>query len=145
MPDPRMPVDDLRAFAFEIKALQRRLDTLEAPSGTQAYRSVSKLQALVEDIQAQLNDYIANGTYNKAQIDSKFSAMEALIDQKVAAYVASYMASNVQIGGALRVLGDTQLDGAVRAPGVRNTDLTSASGRVAVWQGGSGDPRLGHT
>lgn len=121
----------------ELDDFSQRIRTLEAPSGESLSNTVSKLQALVANIQAQLGAWTSS-RYTNAQI-------EDLIDQKVAAYVASYMAGNVQVGGSFRVLGDTQVDGAVRAPGVRNTDLTSTGGRVVVWQGGTGDPRLGHT
>lgn len=135
--DPRTPVDDLHRLAAELGELSRRLDLLEAPTGTSAYRTVAKLSALVNDIQAQLDAYNAT-RWTNAQI-------EALIDMKVAAYVGSYMSGNVTVGGAFRVLGDAQVDGAIRAPGVRNTDLTSVSNRIIVWQGGPADPRLGHT
>lgn len=120
-----------------LDSVESRLRTLEAPSGETLGNTVAKLSSLITDIQTTLDSYIAS-RYTNAQIDD-------LIDQKVAAYVASYMSGNVQVGGALRVLGDAQVDGAIRAPGVRNTDLTSVSSRVTVWQGGPGDPRLGHT
>lgn len=41
--DPRTPVDDLHRLPAELRELGRRLDLLEAPSGTQAFRTVAKL------------------------------------------------------------------------------------------------------
>lgn len=68
--DPRRPLDELGRIAQHLRSLQEQVDRLAAPSGTSAYQTVAKLQALINDIQAQLDDYIANGTYNKAQIDA---------------------------------------------------------------------------
>ncbi|MFC4137130.1 MULTISPECIES: hypothetical protein [unclassified Microbacterium] len=115
----------------ELDDVQRRLRILEAPSGEALGSTVAKLRALVTDIQAQLDAWAAD-RWTNAEIDAR-------IDQKVAAYVASILAGNVSIGGALTV------QGTVRMPTVRGTDLTSASNRVTVWQAGPGDDRLGHT
>lgn len=67
--DPRTPVDDVDRLAKELKEISRRLDSLEAPTGTSAFRTVAKLQLLVEDIQNQLNTFM-NGKYTNAQIDA---------------------------------------------------------------------------
>ena len=48
--DPRTPVDELRRVSLELGELSRRLDLLEAPSGTQAFRTVAKLQAAIAAI-----------------------------------------------------------------------------------------------
>lgn len=63
----------------ELDSISDRLRTLEAPSGEALFDTVTKLQALVNDIQQQLNDYIANGTYNKAQLDSMFASRDSAI------------------------------------------------------------------
>lgn len=115
----------------ELDDIQRRLRILEAPSGESLGNTVAKLSALVADIQAQLDAWAAD-RWTNAQIDAR-------IDMKVAAYVAAVLAGNVSIGGALNVVG------AVTMPGVRGTDLTSASNRVSMWQAGPTDNRLGHT
>ena len=52
--DPRTPVDDLRRLDAELRELGRRLDLLEAPSGTQAFRTVAKLQATIAAIPVTL-------------------------------------------------------------------------------------------
>lgn len=115
----------------DLNDIKRRLSILEAPSGEALSSTVAKLQALVADIQAQLDAWAAD-RWTNAQIDAR-------IDQKVAAYVSSILSGNVSIGGALTV------QGAVRMPTVRSTDLTAAPNRVIVWQAGPGDDRLGHT
>lgn len=66
----RTPIDDLDRIGFELKALSDRIDRLAQPSGTSVYRAVEKLTALVEDIQAQLDDYINNHAYTKSQVDA---------------------------------------------------------------------------
>lgn len=63
------PPTDLAFLIDHLDKIDARLDTLERPSGEQLAQVVAELSALVNDIQAQLDDYIANGTYNKAQID----------------------------------------------------------------------------
>lgn len=145
--DPRTPVEDVARFGAELREIKRRLDLLEAPSGTQAFRTVAKLQALVEDIQAQLDAYMAS-RYTNAQID-------ALIDQKVAAAIAAAFAGNVSITGSLTVNGaiagaslstggSLTAGGAVTLPDVYNTDIGSLGGaRQTVWVREGG--RIGHT
>lgn len=128
---PGRPPTDLADLIEELDEIERRLGILEGPTGEQTYQTVAKLAALVDDIQAQLDAWNAD-RWTNAQIDAR-------IDQKVAAYVASVLAGNVSIGGALNVIG------AVTMPGVRGTDLTGAANRVAMWQAGPGDNRLGHT
>lgn len=73
MPDPRIPVGELERFGKELKRLHDRIDTLAAPSGTQQYQAVAKLTALVNDIQTQLNNFIANDSYTKAQINARIT------------------------------------------------------------------------
>lgn len=50
MADPLPPVSDNRAFAEQIAALDARLTTLEAPTGTQRTQVVAGLKAAVEAI-----------------------------------------------------------------------------------------------
>lgn len=109
----------------ELDQIQERLRTLEAPSGEALSSTVAKLQALVTDIQAQLNAWNV-GRWTNDQIDARIYAI-----------VGSILAGNVTIGGQLNVLGN------VTMPAARALDLSSASGRVTAWI--SGDGRLGHT
>lgn len=83
-------------------------------------QSVATLKALVDDIQAQLADFIAND-----------------VGALVTAAVTNALAGNIAIGGNLTVAG------AVTLPGARATDLGSAPSRVTAWI--AGDGRLGHT
>lgn len=145
--DPRVPIDDLRAIAAEFKAIERRLDMLETPTGTSVYQTVSKLQALVDDIQTQLDQYMST-RYTNAQVD-------ALIDQKVAAAIAAAFAGNVSITGSLTVNGalaaaslstggSLTAGGAVNLPDVFNTNVVGLGGaRKTVWVREGG--RMGNT
>ncbi|MBP5802374.1 hypothetical protein J2D78_09795 [Microbacterium maritypicum] len=123
--DPRTPVSDLERVSAELRRINDRLDLLEAPSGTSAFRSVEKLTALVNDIQTALNEYNATRWTN------------AQIEQRIYAIIGSILAGNVTIGGQLNVLGTVTMLGA------RGLDLSSASNRVTAWL--AGDGRLGHT
>ena len=114
-----------------LDGFEDRLKILESPSGETLGNTVEKMQILIANIQAQLDVWVASRYTNEE--------IEDLIDMKVAAYVASILAGNVSIGGALNVVG------AVTMPGVRGTDLTAAANRVTVWQAGPTDNRLGHT
>lgn len=125
------PPTELAPLIEELDEIDRRLGLLEAPTAEAAYQAVAKLRALIDNIQAQLDAWTATRWTN--------DQVQSAIDMKVAAYVASVLAGNVSIGGALNVIG------AVTMPGVRGTDLTSAANRVTVWQAGPSDNRLGHT
>lgn len=70
--DPRTPVDDLARLDAELRELKRRLDLLEAPTGTSAFRTVAKLEGLVNDIQTELDNYMST-RYTNAQVDSKIA------------------------------------------------------------------------
>lgn len=143
MADPSPGRDGVGWLADEFAKLKARLDSLEGPSGTQLYNTVSKLQALVEDIQAQLDAW-ATTRWTNAQIDAR-------IDQKIAAAFAG----NVTITGSLTVNGavaaaslstggSLTVGGAVTLPDVYNTDITSMGGsRRTVWVRDGG--RMGHT
>lgn len=82
----------------ELDDIQRRLRTIEAPSGEALGNTVAKLAALVADIQAQLDAYLA-GRYTNSQIDSKDAAVAAQISPAINATLAG----NVTVGGELRV------------------------------------------
>lgn len=117
--DPRSPVDELRVLAGELAELRRRLDLLEAPSGTQAFRTVAKLELLVADIQAQLAIFNAS-QYSNAQVDAKDAAVAAQIQPAIDATLAT----NVTVGGALYV------------PNAYNFDITYT--RRTGWWGNDG-------
>lgn len=132
MVDPRTPVAPDDRFAYELRAIHDRLDALEAPTGTSLYQTVDKLKALVEDVQQQLADFIAND-----------------VGALVTAAVTAALAGNISIGGNLTVAGSVNtpgsltVGGTVTMPGARATDLTSAPNRVNAWL--AGDGRLGRT
>lgn len=143
MADPSPGRGGVEWLADEFRKLRARLDSLESPSGTQLYNTVSKLQALVENIQAQLDAW-ATTRWTNAQIDAR-------IDQKITAAFAG----NVTITGSLTVNGavaaaslstggSLTVGGAVTLPDVYNTNITSLGGtRQTVWVRDGG--RMGHT
>lgn len=138
---------ELGALIDELDETQRRLRILEAPSGEALGNTVAKLQALVANIQSQLDAYMAS-RYTNAQID-------AIIDAKIAAAIAAAFAGNVSITGSLTVngavagaslstAGDLYAGGAVTLPNVYSTNIGSLGGaRKTVWVSGEG--RMGNT
>lgn len=143
MADPSPGRDGADWIADQLKELKARIRDLEAPSGTQIYNTVSKLQALVEDIQEQLDAWVLT-RWTNAEIDAR-------IDQKIAAALAG----NVTITGSLTVngaiagasfstAGALTVGGAVTFPDVYNTNIVPLGGsRTAVWVRDGG--RMGHT
>jgi len=135
--DPRTPVDDLAKIAREIRHLQDQIDRLTAPSGTAAYQSVSKLQALIDNIQTQLDDYIANGTYNKAQID----AMRASSPGAFTVNGALEVNGNEHVDGTLGVDGNITTNALFVSPAAFSTVIGAT--RQALWVDNLG--RIGRT
>lgn len=143
MADPSPGREGVEWIADQLKELRAQVRDLQAPSGTQIYNTVSKLQALVEDIQAQLDAW-ATTRWTNAQIDAR-------IDQKIAAAFAG----NVTITGSLTVngavagasfstAGALTVGGAVTFPDVYNTNIVPLGGsRTAVWVRDGG--RMGRT
>lgn len=143
MVDPTIPVDDLRKLASELEGIRRRLDGLESPSGTQAFRTVAKLSALVDNIQEQLDEYNAS-RWTNAQIQAQINAA-----------IAAAFAGNVSITGSLTVNGALAAaslstggaltaGGAVTLPDVYNTNIVGLGGsRKTVWVRDGG--RMGNT
>lgn len=109
--DARTPVDELERLNYELKSLSDRIDTLAAPSGTMRYQTVRKLQELVENIQQQLDDYIANDAYTKAQVDEKVFHPGGI-------QPTSVTASGAVSGASLTSAGPLTAAGFVTLPGV---------------------------
>ncbi|MGJ0389037.1 hypothetical protein [Microbacterium sp. CGR1] len=129
----RGPIPDELGWLMDmLEDHSERLRTLEAPSGEQLANSVATLRSLVENIQAQLADFIAND-----------------IGALVTAAVTSALTGNIAIGGSLTVAGavttpgSLTVGGTVTMPGARATDLSAAPNRVNAWL--AGDGRLGRT
>lgn len=98
---------------------ERRIRTLEAPSGEALGNTVAKLAALVADIQARLDAYLGT-RYTNADIDAKDAAVAAQINPAI----SSALDGNVSIGGELRV------------PNAYNFDITYT--RRTAWWGNDG-------
>lgn len=114
---------DIGWLIDELADISDRLRTLEAPSGEALSSTVAKLQALVEDIQAQIDAWAAT-RYTNAVIDAKDDAVAAQIFPAI----SSTLAGNVTIGGEFR------------APNSYNFDITYT--RRTAWLGNDG--RLGY-
>lgn len=96
----------------KLKDYEERLRKLEAPSGEALSSTVAKLAALVANIQAQLDAWVA-GRWDNATIVSTINNA-----------IASTLAGNVSIGGELRV------------PNAYNFDITYT--RRTAWWGNDG-------
>lgn len=122
--DPRTPVAEVDRITHELRKLKDRIDELTSPSGTMAYQAVTKLQALVTDIQAQLDDYIANDAYTKAQVDAKIASPGAISPSSVSA-------SGSVVGAAAR------FDGGLASQDVYDR-IVSGAGYRATWTASDG-------
>lgn len=100
----------------ELDSIAERLRTLEAPSGEALSSTVGKLQALVTNIQAQLDAWAA-GRRSDAQTDVE-------IENRI----------------TNRLAGNVTIDGEFRSPNAYNFDITYT--RRTAWLGNDG--RLGY-
>ena len=106
---------DLAWLIDELNDLAARLKTVEAPSGEALSSTVVKLQALVTDIQAQLDAWVAT-RWTNAQIVSQISSQ-----------INSTFGSNVGFGGT------------ITSPVTYATNLGSVAGnRRTMWMHESG-------
>lgn len=127
----------------ELDDVQRRLRTLEAPSGEALGNTVAKLQALVADLRSQVEAWAATRWTNAqilAQIDAK---------------IAAAFAGNVAITGSLTIngglaaaslstAGSLYVGQKVTAPDIYALNVVTAGRpRVAVWVDNAGE--VGHT
>ena len=104
---------DIGDLIDTIDDILERLRTLEAPSGEALSSTVAKLQALVANIQAQLDAWVS-GRWDNAQIDARIAAPP----------YAVAVAGNLSTAGALYV------------PNAYNTDITYT--RRTAWWGNDG-------
>lgn len=120
----RGPIPDELGWLIDaLDDYAERLRKLEAPSGEALSNTVATLQALVTDIQAQLDAYMA-GKYTNAQIDAKDTAVRNDIQPAINATLAG----NVTVGGVFY------------NPPAYNFDITYT--RRTAWVGNDG--RLGY-
>ena len=104
---------DLAWLIDTLDGHEERLRTLEAPSGEALGSTVAKLQALVANIQAQLDAWVG-GRWDNAQIDARIAAPPYTVA----------VAGNLSTAGALYV------------PNAYNTDITYT--RRTAWWGNDG-------
>jgi len=112
---------DLGKLIDDLNDIKKRLSILEAPSGEALSSTVAKLQALVTDIQAQLDAWVAS-RWTNAQITSQINAE-----------ISSTLAGSVTVGGNLLVNGTFRAPDAVgfNITGTRRTAwLEDATGRL---------------
>lgn len=108
-----LPTDYAKLFD-DIDDLFRRLAILETPSGEALASTVAKLQALVTNIQAQLDAWVA-GRWTNAQIDSRIAAPPY----------------SVAVGGNLSATGSIQASGQARFPDAVGFNITTT--RRTLW------------
>lgn len=112
MTDPRTPVDDLLRLATELRGIGERLDKLEAPSGTSAYQTVKKLEGLVENIQAELDQYMTT-RYTNAQINAMIASP------------GNISPGNVTSSGSMSMPGTMYVGGIISSPGTRVNPIST--------------------
>lgn len=122
-----------------LEDLQRRISTLEAPSGEALSSTVTKLQDLVADIQEQLDEWVA-GRYTNAQIDTSIANGDAAVVAQINPAIDAKFAGSPTVGGSLTVNGNETVVGEFRAPNSYNFDITYT--RRTAWIGNDG--RLGY-
>lgn len=110
--------DELGWLVDALDDYAERLRILEAPSGEALANTVATLRALITDIQAQLDAYMA-GKYTNAQIDSKIANP-----------------GSVSMSGNLTVAGNATVSGVLRAVDAYNTEITYT--RRTAWVGNDG-------
>lgn len=118
--DPRTPVDDLNRFAREIDALKGRLDGLEAPSGTSAYRTVERLAAAVAAIPITLSDAVR---------ETGFALTNAFVTYATATLVVPAGKTQATIVGL----------GSATALDMTSGGLTSSVARILIGSSTSGE------
>lgn len=125
MADPTpAPGGSYAELIAQLQAIKRRLSDLESPSGTQLYQAVPKLQAIVEDLQAQLEAWTAT-RYTNAAIDAKDAAVAVQIQPAINTSIASTLAGSVTVGGNLVT------NGQLRAPDAVTFNITGT--RRTTW------------
>lgn len=113
---------DIGWLIDQLDGIAERLRALEAPSGEALSSTVAKLQALVANIQAQIDAWAAT-RWTNGQIDSRIAAPPF----------------SVAIGGNVSA-GDASLSGFLYTPAGYNYDITYT--RRTAWLGNDG--RLGY-
>lgn len=69
MADPRIPANELGAIRDLIREIQRRLDELEKPTGTQLSKAVEKILELFHTLEQTVAAHISALSYTRAQIE----------------------------------------------------------------------------
>lgn len=138
---------DVGGLIDELDDISVRLRKLEAPSGEALENTVPKLSALVSDLQAQIEAWVAGRRSD--------AATDTIIDAKIAAAIAAVLGGNVSIAGNLSVAGaiggaslstggSLTAGGGVTLPGIyAHNVVTAGRPRVAVWVDAAGE--VGHT
>ncbi|MCU1617800.1 MAG: uncharacterized protein JWO98_5340 [Frankiales bacterium] len=118
----------LAGLIAKLDDLTRRITTLETPTASDKNQTVAKLQSLVSDIQAELDDYIATGTYNKSQLDTKFAAKLDTTGSLPAGQVTGTLGNDINNG---TTNSSTVVGGVVKTTSGPSTNITAT--RVASW------------
>lgn len=133
------PPTELAFLLEDLARIERRLATLERPTGSQINGNVQKLTEAQADLAAQQATLTALVEGMNATLATWLATTApSLIAAEVAAQVGAALAGNVSIGGSLYVGGE------VTMPNVYGTNIVPLGGaRTSVWVRDGG--RLGHT
>lgn len=113
--------DGLEPFVRRIRDIETQLRDLQRPSGTNIGSLVGQVQTLVAEVKATLADIDST----VAASITELSYTRAAIDSKVAS-PGNITPGNVSASGSVSATGDVTVGGALRAPQVPVTILTSA-------------------
>lgn len=121
---------DLSALIDRLSDYERRLRTLEAPSGEALGSTVEKLTALVADIQEQLDAWVA-GRYTNAQIDTNIANGDSAVVAQIQPAIDAKFAGSPTVGGNLGVSGSATVGGPFYAPNAVGFNITTT--RRTLW------------
>ena len=125
------PGDGLEPLIRELKDIHTQLRDLQRPSGTNIGSLVAQVQAALVNINATVAAAIDANSYTKAVIDGKVANPPA----------GSAVTGNVSATGSISAGGDLTVSGALRAPQVPVTILTS---NYFSTYATTDDGRIGH-
>jgi hypothetical protein len=121
-----MPMSDIAALIVTLERIESRLDVLERPSGEQLATAVAELTSLVSDLNARIDDYIANDAYTKAQVDALVASPGNIAPGNVSAS-GNVTGANVSTSGT--VTGSA----GIKSTGAYNQLVTYGGSYRALW------------
>lgn len=118
--------DGLGPLLATIRDLRRRLDELEAPTGTSMGSLVAQVQAALADLSTQVASEISAQSYTKTEIDAKIASPGNISPGTVTASGA--VASSSTVSGTTGTF-----NSGLKSTDVYSHDLTYGGGYTATW------------